>query len=147
LLGVHNQEVQSALAKLESSDPAATQAIDVLNKKLDTIVALIWLDSLAGGMSNNSIQEADISACGIAFPVDESLSAEVSINLTLFFDASVEQVSAVGRVIDCQSLAEVKAYYLRVEFIEIKDSDRKKLIQHIIQRQGSLLRWLKEQME
>jgi len=147
LLESHNLAVQSALDDLESTSSVAANAIAALNKKLDIIVSLIGLDNLAAGMFKHSTQEASISACGIAFPVDESMSSDVKINLTLFLETSGEQVAAVGRVIDCQSLDEEGLYYLRVEFIEMKDNDREKLIQHIMQRQGTLLRSLKEQFE
>lgn len=144
LLEPHNQEITSALSDLASSQPEAANAISALNKKLDAITHLIELEGLVDGRATHSIQEASISACGIAFPVNEELAPDTKINLSLFLETSGEQVAAIGRVIDCQSLMEEDAYYLRVEFIEMVDSEREKLIQHIIQRQGSLLRSLKE---
>ncbi|MGH1439609.1 MAG: PilZ domain-containing protein [Cellvibrionaceae bacterium] len=146
LLESHNQEITSALSDLASSQPEAANAISALNKKLDTITTLIELEGLVDGRATHSIQEASISACGIAFSVNEELASDTKINLSLFLETSGEQVAAIGRVIDCQSLAEEDAYYLRVEFVEMVDSEREKLIQHIIQRQGSLLRSLKEDM-
>jgi len=147
LLEAHSHEIKKALSDLESSHPLAADAITALDKKLDTVVTLMALDNLVDSKAAHSIQEASISACGIAFPVDEVLSPETKINLSLYLDTSGEQISAVGRVIDCQSLVEASTYYLRVEFVEMVDNEREKLIQHIIQRQGSLLKSLREQMD
>jgi len=146
LLETHNQEITSALSDLASTQPEAVNAISALNKKLDTIATLIELEGLIDGRSIHSIQEASISACGIAFPVTEALLPDTKINLSLFLETSGEQVAAIGNVIDCKPLTEEGSYYLRVEFVEMVDNEREKLIQHIIQRQGSLLKSLREEM-
>lgn len=146
LLETHNQEITSALSDLASTQPEAVNAMSALNKKLDTIATLIELEGLIDGRAIHSIQEASISACGIAFPVNEALLPDTKINLSLFLETSGEQVAAIGRVIDCQPLTEEGSYYLRVEFVEMVDNEREKLIQHIIQRQGSLLKSLREEM-
>ena len=147
LLRSHNHAIKNALSVLKTTNAAAAEAITALDKKIDTVIRLMELDSTTEGVQSHSIHQASISACGIAFPVSEELSSDTQLNLTLYLETSGEQVNALGKVIDCQSLPEEGSYYLRVEFVEMDDSDREKLIQHIIQRQGSLLRSLKEQME
>lgn len=141
-----NQAIKSALEGLSTASPEAAKAIAALDSKIEKIITLIELDGSVEGKSLHSIQQASISACGIAFPISENIPAESKINLTLFLETAGEQVSALGRVIECQSLPEESEYYLRIEFVEMKEADREKLIQHIVQRQGSLLKSLREQI-
>jgi hypothetical protein len=139
--------ILTALEELAGVQPAAAKAIAAVNKKLDTLITLVELDNLTGQPAVKTIEEASISACGIAFPVNEILASDTIIFLTLYLDPSGDEVDAVGRVVDCKPLSRVGDYYLRVEFTEVENNGREKLIQHIVQRQGSLLRSLKDQAD
>ena len=56
---------------------------------------------------------------------------------------SAKHVVTLGQVIECEEMSEAGTYYLRVEFTEMTEPNRETLIQHIVQRQGVLLRALK----
>ncbi len=146
LLESQTHSLQMLLSELKKSQPVAAKAIAALDKKLDTIVALMELDNITGGIATHSIQQASISACGIAFPVNENIEPDTQLRLSLLLETSSEQISALGRVVGCQEIGGQNNYCLRVEFVEMSDSDREKLIQHIVQRQGLLLHSLREQM-
>ncbi|RUT72583.1 hypothetical protein, partial [Ancylomarina longa] len=60
---------------------------------------------------------------------------------------SPNHIGAIGKVISCDKLQDQNVYYLRVEFTEMSEPDKERLIQHIVQRQGVLLRKLKDEME
>lgn len=143
LLGIHNQNLKTVLSKLEHESPLVAAALIEMDKKLDTVIALLELENKAA----YSIQQASISACGIAFPVDRDLAINTMLKLTLYLETSGQEIKVLGRVVGCQNLPEEGVHYLRVEFTEMNDMDREKLIQHIVQRQGLLLRSLREQME
>jgi c-di-GMP-binding flagellar brake protein YcgR len=146
LLEHHNQAINDILLELRDENPLATRAIEAVNKKLDTLLRFFELDSLSSGQHFQRVDEASISACGIAFPIEESLSEGTELNLTMHLKPSEEKVDALGKVVGCQELND-EEYYLRVEFIEMNDAHRESLIQHIVQRQGALLRSLREQLE
>ena len=145
LLNQHNETINSLVSELKAEQPKAADAIDAINKKLDTLIHFFELDSLSSHQHFQKIEEASISACGIAFPINESLSVGENLKLTLYLQPSDEEVFALGKVVGCSNLGD-DSYYLRVEFVEMDDRDREGLIQHIVQRQGALLKSLREQL-
>lgn len=146
LLDQHNQSIHSALEKLQSEQPLVADALSELNKKLDTLLVLFELDDLSGNSRFQEFEQASISASGIAFPVTEQIAKDRLLQLDLLLQPSGKELQAIGRVVGCQS-SELDGYYLRVEFKQISDADREELIQHIVQRQGMLLKSLREQMD
>jgi hypothetical protein len=139
----YNTLIQSSLEKIKTKDEHAAIAIEQLNKKVDTILMMLELDSLITQRACHRVEEASISASGIAFPIEESLQSNTYLALDLLLRPSSKHVNAVGKVIACDRLSAESLYYLRVEFTEMMDKDREILIQHIVQRQGTLLRALK----
>jgi hypothetical protein len=143
----YNNLIQESLAQIEVRDPQTAMAIDQLNKKVDALLMMLELDSLITHRACHRVEEASISASGIAFPVGERLEANTLLALDLLLRPSSKHVNAVGRIISCDSMPEESLYYLRVEFTEMSDPDKETLIQHIVQRQGALLRALKAETE
>ncbi len=146
LLNQHSEEINSIILALGNEQPLVAKAVAALNKKIDTLLQFSELDSLASHQHFQSVEEASISACGIAFPINESLDVGKKLNLTLYLKPSEENIHAVGQVIDCKHLID-NDHYLRVEFTDMSDSYRESLIQHIVQRQGALLKSLREQLD
>jgi len=142
----HNKIIDEALAEVDKRDPHSAKAINQLNKKVDAILMMMELDNLIAHKAEHSIEEASISASGIAFPVSENLSVGSSLSLDLILKPSKQQIKAMGKVIECESITDSDQYYLRVEFTEVDGKDREGLIQHIVQRQGALLRTLQGQL-
>lgn len=145
LLGHHDAAINDILLDLREESPLAAQAVDIVNKKLDALLRFFELDSLSASESFQRVDEASISACGIAFPATEAMDVGVQLNLVLYLQPSNEKVHSIGKVVGCQSNNE--SHYLRVEFVDMSDADRECLIQHIVQRQGALLKTLREQMD
>lgn len=142
-----NDVIQQSLEKIQVNDPETATAIEQLNKKVDALMMMLELDNLITQHACHRVEEASISASGVAFPVEELLEPNTSLALDLLLRPSAKHVNAIGRVISCDHLAEDSQYYLRVEFTEMEDKDKEVLIQHIVQRQGVLLRALKEEMD
>ncbi len=142
----HNKIIEEALAEVDKRDPHTAKAISQLNKKVDAILMMLELDNLISQKAEHSIEEASISASGIAFPVSENLAVGTSLSLDLILKPSKQQIKAMGKVIECESIADSEQFYLRVEFTEVDGKDRESLIQHIVQRQGALLRTLQGQV-
>lgn len=148
LLEFHNQALNKALSDLDGRDSLAATAISALNRKIDAVISLMEIDGLQENkVIHNSVQEASISACGIAFPVAETISSQAMLELTLYLETSGEKVVAIGKVIECEKGKDDDSFYIRVEFTEMSEREREKLIQHIVLRQGSLLRSIKQQFE
>lgn len=142
----YNNVLNEALEKIQPRDPDTATAIEQLNKKFDALLMMLELDSLITQRACHKVAEASISASGIAFPVEEKLEPNTFLALELLLRPSSKHVSAIGKVIACDTLSDDNVFYLRVEFIEMTLKDKEVLIQHIVQRQGALLRALKDEM-
>jgi predicted component of type VI protein secretion system len=146
LIKQNDETISTAVKKLKEQQPQAARAVDAINKKLDTIIKLFELENHSSRQDVLPIEDASISACGIAFPINEYLEKKTKLKLTLYLQTSGDQVEAEGRVIECRELKD-ENYYLRVEFTSMTSPNRESLIQHIVQRQGVLLRSLRNNLE
>lgn len=146
----YSEDIGAALERLEKTSPDTALVLDCLNKKVDAFLMMLELDNLVTQRACHRVEEASISASGIAFPVPEQVTPDSMLVLDLLLRPSSNHVNAMGRVISCEALSSADSelgYYLRVEFIDMNDKDRETLIQHIVQRQGALLRALRDEME
>ncbi len=142
----YNEQLTQALEAVATKDPDTACAIEQINKKFDALLMMLELDSLISSKTCHKVEEASISASGIAFPVEETLEPETLLALDLVLRPSSKRISAVGRVVSCSPLSDGDLFYLRVDFNDMSKKDRETLIQHIVQRQGSLLRELREEL-
>ena len=147
ILNHHNTLIQSQLEAVESKDPEVAALVDLINKKIDALLMVLELDNLMSQHACHRVDEASISASGIAFPIDEPLAPNGLIELDMLLRPSAKHVVAIGQIVSCERIPNDEAYYLRVEFTEMTDTNREILIQHIVQRQGVLLRTLKDMEE
>lgn len=143
----YNDVLNAALENIHPRDSDVATALEQLNNKFDAILMMLELDSLVTQRACHKVEEASISASGIAFPVEEKLTEGTFLALDLLLRPSSNHIGAIGKVISCDKLQDEEVYFLRVEFTEMSEKDRESLIQHIVQRQGVLLREIKEDME
>jgi hypothetical protein len=141
----HNEDISQTLSELGESAPIAAKAITALNDKIDTLLNLLELDNVIIQRKLQRVESASVSACGIGFPIGEVLEAGQKIKLMMRLEPSNIKLNVIGCVVDCNVLGE--EHYLRVEFVDMSDFDRENLIQHIMQRQGVLLKTLREQVD
>lgn len=141
----HNEDINQTLSELGESSPIAAKAITALNDKIDTLLNLLELDNVIIQKKLQRVEAASVSACGIAFPISEALNIGQKLKLMMRLEPSNIKLNVIGSVIDCNELGE--EYYLRVEFVDMSNDDRENLIQHIMQRQGVLLKSLREQVD
>jgi len=144
ILNHHNSLIQEQLRVVEDTSPELATLASQLNKKIDAILMMLELDSLMTHHACHRIDEASISASGIAFPIEESLAPNTALELDLLLRPSSKHVVTVGQVVSCDKVTDTNTYYLRVDFTDMTDTHRETLIQHIVQRQGVLLRTLKD---
>ncbi len=141
----HNEDISRTLSELGESSPIAAKAITAVNDKMDTLLNLLELDNVIIQKKLQRVESASVSACGIAFPIGEMLKTGQRLKLMLRLEPSDTRLNVIGSVVDCNQLGE--EYYLRAEFIDMDDTDREHLIQHIVQRQSVLLKTLREQVD
>lgn len=143
LISKYNDGIKKMLGDMYKAEPDTAKVLDLLNKKLDLFFSLVEVSDQGHGEEVLDIEEASLSACGIAFAVNESFKPDTRLLLKLFLKPSNDEVEAEGRVISCQPIGNAQDNYLRVEFSEMHYQGREKLIQHIVQRQGAMLKNLR----
>ncbi len=94
--------------------------------------------------------QVNLSACGIAFPANESapLNQYVMLEITLF--PNNVKLQLLGAVISCESHPEATdalPYLIRADFTNISDADQELLVQHVLKRQGQQLKEQREETE
>ncbi len=144
LINNYNKIIESALTDLREKDPVVAHAVDSINKKIDSVLTQLELENLMVQRIAHRVKEVNISACGVAFVVDEKLEANTLVSLDLLLRPAGVHVMAKGKVIGCDSTDSNAQFYVRIEFLEMAHTDQELLIQHIVQRQGVMLRALRD---
>lgn len=138
------RDFNSSLNALWQQDPLIAKALAQLNRKLD----LLNVGEEAGGVAGTSLiaepTQVNISACGIAFKVDENLPAGRLLDMNIALLPSEINLRLTARVVGVDALAEPGAteqcsYLLRAEFAGNDADAQETLISHIVQRQLVLM--------
>ncbi len=133
-------KIENFLGQLQIKDPVAAALIDNINKKLNCVITQLELENRLVQQVVHDMQKANISACGMAFNIDTEIEADREMSLNLLLLPSNLRVSTFGRVIACEHGKNVDGYYIRIDFHDMEPADQEVLIQHIVKRQGSMLR-------
>jgi hypothetical protein len=146
LLGSLENKISHRLGQFRIKDPAAAELFDLMNQKLNCMVNQMEAESVLVKKMAHRMQEVNISACGVGFGVDTVLSPEQLILLDFVLYPSNAHITCYGRVVSCDAAEDSDVsgsdpqYYTRIDFYELDEADQEVLIQHIVKRQGSLIR-------
>ncbi|AFU99140.1 PilZ domain-containing protein [Simiduia agarivorans] len=136
LLSRYENTITQLLPGIQSE--SMRELFGALNNKINCIIAQLELDSRLVREIAHRVREVNISACGMAFIVDEQIPAGKILSLDLILRPEGRHIATYGQVLDCE--AGDKGFYLRINFMALSAMDQESLIQHIVKRQGSLLR-------
>lgn len=145
LLGSYDSQIQASLEHLNVKDPLMGGLLDVFNRKLNLIINQLQLESNLSERLAHKVQEVNISACGMAFTVDEKMDIGQKLGFDLILYPSDIHIFAQGDVIACEQADDSGQYYIRTSFQQMSQGDQELLIQHIVRRQGAILRLIREQ--
>ncbi len=141
LLDELESEFNSSLNTLWRENPVAARALAQLNRKLD----LISSGEKLGGVGVTALvtepTPVNISGCGIAFEVTETLKRGQLLDLHLTLLPSETNLRLVARIVDLEPLRKNQGderYLLRAEFADQESRQQDTLISHIVQRQHAL---------
>ena len=146
IAGFDNQ-IDQLLLQLRPKDPVVTELVEILNKKLNSILDQLNLESDLVQRIAHKVQEVNISACGMAFVVDEELPSGTVLSLDLLLLPANLHVFTRGIVIDSTAVESGDGFHARLEFSGMESQDQEVLIQHIVQRQSHLIRSLRDPQE
>lgn len=136
------KELQHELTVLKEDSPRLGRALELLDRKLDLVVEMLDVRTLAERESLN-VTAVNLSASGISFPVDEWFVPGERVLITLVFQPELEHVRLVARVVAYDK--EGENYRVRAEFENLTRTDRDVLVQRVLSCQPAELRHTREQ--
>ncbi len=137
-------KISAALEPLRSSNPHLLEVLNLFNQKIN----LFSQNNEELGASLKGPQQlVNLSACGIAFPVNEQLdlNQQILLDLTLYPSNIPLRLAAsvIGCEVDASNNAEA-GYLLRADFLDLSVADQEVLVQHVMRCQNTQLRRARE---
>ena len=143
LLANYDTVLNEQLTKLRVKSPELEQVFSSLNKKINCLINHLEMESRLVEQLAHKIREVNISACGIAFEAEGELRAGTNVSLDIVLQPSEMHIFTYGKVVGCEPSgpgSKSESYYVRINFYGMSNADQELLIQHIVQRQTTLLR-------
>ncbi|TQV68055.1 PilZ domain-containing protein [Exilibacterium tricleocarpae] len=139
LLAKFDTQLERGIGQLRVKQPLLGEVLDALNGKLDAVINQLEIDDHLVRRLAQKIQEVNISACGMGFLCDTDVAPEQALDLELALKPGNLNIHTRARVV-AREPRDGGGYYLRVDFIGMSEADQEVLIQHIVKRQGSIIR-------
>jgi len=124
--------------------PAVAELAELLNKKLDHVVATLGLSEELAQRAMFHEQQVNISASGLGFESDELFEPDEMLQVDVLFPPSNARLTLRARVVRCIAGEQGEPNLVQLEFAELGNQDQEFLIQYILRRQGQFLQQLRE---
>ena len=145
LLAEHDTAIVRLLQELRSRDPLVGELAARLNEKINGIVNQLDRATQMVEQTAHKIVAVNISACGLGFHSDEPIAPHAQVQLDMVLLPDNKRLLTSARVIACEP--QDNGYYVRMDYVDLGAADQEYLIQHIVKRQGDLLREARELAE
>jgi c-di-GMP-binding flagellar brake protein YcgR len=145
LLAEHDTAIVRLLQELRSRDPLVGELAARLNEKINGIVNQLDRATQMVEQTAHKIVAVNISACGLGFHSDEPIAPHAQVQLDMVLLPDNKRLLTPARVIACEP--QDNGYYVRMDYVDLGAADQEYLIQHIVKRQGDLLREARELAE
>lgn len=145
LLAEHDTVIVRLLQDLRSRDPLVGELAARLNEKINGIVNQLDRATQMVEQTAHKIVAVNISACGLGFHSDEPIAPHAQVQLDMVLLPDNKRLLTPARVIACEP--QDNGYYVRMDYVDLGAADQEYLIQHIVKRQGDLLREARELAE
>jgi c-di-GMP-binding flagellar brake protein YcgR len=139
ILSELDKTITTELQALQMRDPSLAYLLDAFDKKINAVINQLEMDNYLVQRIAHKVREVNISACGMGFQSDETLADGTLLMVDLMLTPDNINIFTYARVISCESLDE-EGHFVRVEFFGMNSTDQELLIQHIVRRQGYLIR-------
>lgn len=135
-------KISAALEPLRAHHPQLLEVLSLFNQKIN----------LSFNRENRqdqfkTLEHVNLSACGIAFPIEEQLSLNQLIKLDVILYPSHIMLTLKAAVIGCEALNSSDyqgGYLLRADFLDLEENDQEVLVQHVIKCQSQQLKRARE---
>ena len=135
------QEMCDALAK---EHPGIVDAMQVLNRKINLLERVVSSEMLLSSSASPDLmlhetKSVNISGGGLSIVASEPLADDARLIIDMVLLPSHDPMRVFGKVVYCRE-QETGQFDIGVEFIEIRNRDRERLIRHTLQRQAEQIR-------
>lgn len=142
--------ISESLAKIRSNNPVLTEVLELFNRKINLALSIDEKRLHNVDAAEKSMKDVNLSACGIAFPVEDSIAVGAALLLDMTLLPSFINLNLKAQVIGASPLTEAEGadkYILRVDFLELSDVEQELLVQHVIRCQALALKARREARE
>jgi c-di-GMP-binding flagellar brake protein YcgR len=142
-----NQNMAGIMHRIQGDEPDIAAYLRAINNKIDILGrALLSKDN---ELVEKDAQPVNLSASGMGFYTSEPVADGSILELRLILMPSFTGVLLFGEVVGCDSVNDNDGYnnFIRLNFVNMRESDRDLLIRHVIQRQGEFLKKRREERE
>jgi len=140
----YDAAIEALLVELASKDTLLEELLSAMNKKINSVISHLELESRLIERLAHKIQEVNISACGIAFYVMEELMEGQIVSLDIALYPTETHVFTYGTVVGSDFFAETGERFVRIDFYGMESSDQEVLIQHIVKRQSTMMQVVRQ---
>ncbi len=137
---VPKKEFNEVIRMIEKSN--TTYGLSSLDKKLRAIEFLQEEDRIKGTVSllMKKALSRDISAGGIRLRSSEPIQQEENLLLIFVLKGLKYEFKLFGKLVSCEMIDAIeKIYESRIEFTDIKDEDREKIVHYVISEERKIL--------
>ena len=146
LFGIES-DFQEMCEKLKRDQPSTVGVLQILNRKINLLERVISTEGLMPAPTESTQHQSkfiSLSGGGLSVCAGNPLALNAKLVIDLILLPSHEPMRIFGRVVNCREI-ERGEYDIGIEFDEIRDQDRERLIQHVLHRQSEQLRMDKKQ--
>lgn len=134
-----DREIYGLIESQRSIQPELAQFFELVNRKLNVMLDQLDVETEIVRSLAHKLRVVSISACGVAFEVQEDLPEKAAVALDIMLQPSGISMRALARVVSCEKILSDPAYptyYLRLEYEQIDADDKELLIKHIMRKQS-----------
>jgi hypothetical protein len=144
-----NEEATIVHDKLEKIHSDFADYLKLLNIKIDLLAQAVIKLSVPEEITENQTRNANISASGVGFDSSESLKIGQYLEIKMLLVHSTVVVVTYAKVVHCIKNSNAEGdypYFVGVDYVNLKETDRDLLSKHVAKKQLQQIREQKEKM-
>jgi hypothetical protein len=144
-----NEEATIVHDKLEKIHSDFADYLKLLNIKIDLLAQAVIKLSVPEEITENQTRNANISASGVGFDSRELLKVGQYLEIKMLLVHSTVVVVTYAKVVHCiknSNTAGDYLYFVGVDYVNLKETDRDLLSKHVAKKQLQQIREQKEKM-
>ena len=143
LFGIET-DFQEMCEPLAREHPAIVDVLQIMNRKINLLERVISSEILlASAASPDEIQHeaesVNLSGGGMSLISDDSLPENTRLIVDMILLPAHDPIRVFGNVVHCRTI-EGAQFEIGIEFVEISNQDRERIIRHTLQRQAEQIR-------